>query len=596
MLISPKAELYLLENIPLNSDYQHTIDFESIEAQQKYFRGKISSILEENEDYSFIRQNESIVIDKNIEELLNINYLMYCNNEKWYYCFITSKKYKSEDRTELFIKTDVMQTYMFDYSLEECFIEREHQDRFNKDLTPKINEVVEDIDYGQNYKLDKVERVIDNRNTTTKKRNIKWAILICSDKLTDDSVTNTSTLDNYYYYAVPFESPSITAFPPYFYFQPSASEANYIQLQTAAVVCKLLASKYSTKIVSIKLYETPPFTCYYRDYGENDVCIRGSDMLKVITLDNSKFFNIKLSIEKVFNGDDSLRSIATIKIQHKTPNIDINSSPKIENETKLLNDPYYFIQLTNHNGEGLKIKLPGLRDITQIPIYCIPVCSPDSKIMYYVKGYYGDDEGRFYNYIDNTINEIPLTTDKWQEYLTMNKASATTGIAVNLATSAATTALGAFTGNPFAIAGGVLSLGQNISNTLIKREDIKQQPNSIKSQGNNASFTLVRGLNSLELEYYSIVDSAKQRMFNYFLHYGYRCNEFKKPNLKSRYYFNYIKTLGANILSNIDNDFKDEIKQIFNNGVTIWHYRDETTFKGVENYNYENVEINLMEE
>ena len=43
-------------------------------------------------------------------------------------------------------------------------------------------------------------------------------------------------------------------------------------------------------------------------------------------------------------------------------------------------------------------------------------------------------------------------------------------------------------------------------------------------------------------------------------------------------------------------NFRAEIANIFNNGITIWHYRNATTFKGVNNYDYENVETNLMED
>ena len=78
------------------------------------------------------------------------------------------------------------------------------------------------------------------------------------------------------------------------------------------------------------------------------------------------------------------------------------------------------------------------------------------------------------------------------------------------------------------------------------------------------------------------------------MHYGYKCNNFKKPNTRSRYYFNYIKTIDANIKSNINRDYITELENLFNNGVTIWHYRDATTFKGMRNYDYENVEMALL--
>lgn len=589
----PNSTLYLCKNVDLDPNYNYTIDFDNITAQANYFDSKIASEFEINVGYSYIRDSQTLKVQANIDDLLGINYLFYNNGNKRYYAFITKKEYINPTCTSLSFKLDVLQSFMFNYEIDESFIEREHQDRFTSDLTPIINNVRENVDYGGNYQLTKVEKILSKRNKTTNKINIAWAIIICSDKLTDDSQTNASCLDNYYYYAVPFESPQTQALPRTFYIK---KQTENIKLEKAYIICKLIATNNASKIVSIKLYENCPFYCNITELSNGNVLISDS-FTTIVNVDGKNIININSTIEKDINGNDSLRELNTYDLK-LTDNVtlNINNAPNIDYETKLYADPYYFILLTNHNGEGLKINPKGLSNIYKIPIYYIPVCSPDSKIMYYIKGYYGDNEGRYYNYIDNSVNEIALTSDKWQEYLSQNKASATAGVAVNFGTSALLTAIGAFTANPLAIAGGVVSFGQNIANTIIKQQDIKQEPNSVKLQGNNASFTLVRQILGIELEFYSITETNKKRLFNYFNHYGYQCNDFKKPNTRSRYYFNYIKTIGANIKTEIDADFRAEIANIFNNGITIWHYRNATTFKGVNNYDYENVETNLMED
>lgn len=593
MTITPNSKLWLLKDVNLDPNYNYTMDFDSLTAQENYFNSKIDTEFNKNEGYSYIRDNRAIKVEMPIDKLFGINYLMFENEEtnKRYYAFITSKEWLRSDATAITIKIDPLQSFMFDYELEESFIEREHQDRFTSELTPIINSVTENIDYGNTYQLNNVNKILSKRNKTTNNINIAWAVIICNDKLTDDSQTNASCLDNYYYYAVPFESPQTQTIQRRFYVKKNNEN---IELETANIICKLIATNNASKIVSIKLYENCPFYCNIKDYNTNDILITDS-FTTIVNVNGKNIININSTIEKDINGNDSLRELNTYDLTLiNNINLDINNAPNIDYETKLYADPYYFILLTNHNGEGLKINPKGLSNIYKIPIYYIPVCSPDSKIMYYVKGYYGDNEGRFYNYIDNSVNEIALTSDKWQEYLSQNKASATAGVAVNLGTSALTTAIGAVTANPLAIAGGVLSFGQNIANTIIKQQDIKQQPNSVKSQGNNASFTLVRQILGIELEFYSITEANKKRLFNYFNHYGYQCNDFKKPNIRSRYYFNYIKTIGANINTGIDADFRNELVNIYDNGITIFHYRDSQTFKGINNYNYENVEMNLL--
>ena len=593
MTITPNNKLWLLKDVNLDPNYNYTLDFDNITAQENYFNSKKYSEFDKNDGYSYIRDNRAIKVEMPIDKLFGINYLMFENEEtnKRYYAFITSKEWIRSDATAITIKIDTLQSFMFDYEIEETFIEREHQDRFTSELTPIINNVRENVDYGGNYQLTKVEKILSKRNKTTDKINIAWAIIICNDKLTDDSLTNASALDNYYYYAVPFESPETRAIARTFYVEQLSQN---IELEKANIICKLVATNKASKIVSIKLYENCPFYCNITELSNGNVLISDS-FTTIVKVNGKNLLNINGTIVKDINGIDSLRELNTYNLKLiDNVTLNINNAPNIEYETKLYSDPYYFILMTNHNGEGLKINPKGLANIAKIPIYYIPVCSPDSKIMYYIKGYYGDNEGRYYNYIDNSVNEIALTSDKWQEYLSQNKASAVAGVAVNLGASALTTAIGAFTANPLAIAGGVLSFGQNVANTIIKQQDIKQEPNSVKSQGNNASFALVRQILGIELEFYSITEANKKRLFNYFNHYGYQCNDFKKPNLRSRYYFNYIKTIGANIKTNIDADFRNELVSIYDKGITIFHYRNSQTFKGINNYNYENVEMNLM--
>lgn len=53
--------------------------------------------------------------------------------------------------------------------------------------------------------------------------------------------------------------------------------------------------------------------------------------------------------------------------------------------------------------------------------------------------------------------------------------------------------------------------------------------------------------------------------------YGYQTNEVKIPNLNNRPNWNYVKLIGANIIGNIPEIDLLEIKNLFNNGITLWH-------------------------
>ena len=58
---------------------------------------------------------------------------------------------------------------------------------------------------------------------------------------------------------------------------------------------------------------------------------------------------------------------------------------------------------------------------------------------------------------------------------------------------------------------------------------------------------------------------------NFFTMYGYKVNNTKIPNITGRRNWNYVKTVDCNIEGYIPQEDLNEIKGMFNNGVTIWH-------------------------
>ena len=75
----------------------------------------------------------------------------------------------------------------------------------------------------------------------------------------------------------------------------------------------------------------------------------------------------------------------------------------------------------------------------------------------------------------------------------------------------------------------------------------------------------------------------------FYLHrFGYAQNKhmsINRASKRNRYYFNYIKTTGANITlgEGIPRNILSELQSIYDNGVTIWHMDRE----GVQMHNYE---------
>ena len=127
--------------VNFDNSYKHTMTFGSASAQSSYFSGVCTESLSKN-DYTYVRQNNTIRVPFNAERLYTYNYVMYQNanyGSKWFYAFIIGVNYLNKQTTELVLELDVMQTWYFDYELTECFVEREHvnDDTIGAHLNPE---------------------------------------------------------------------------------------------------------------------------------------------------------------------------------------------------------------------------------------------------------------------------------------------------------------------------------------------------------------------------------------------------------------------------------------------------------------------------
>lgn len=130
MYIYPNSTLLLCKDIPFNNNYEQTLWFDDIIAQFDYFRSKSYKSYEK---LSYIRptsdSNGYIDVKELADNLYATNYLCFQNTaygSKWFYAFVTDVIYINNKTTRIFFELDVLQTWMFDYSLNPCFVEREH--------------------------------------------------------------------------------------------------------------------------------------------------------------------------------------------------------------------------------------------------------------------------------------------------------------------------------------------------------------------------------------------------------------------------------------------------------------------------------------
>ena len=138
MYIEPNTNIRILKDFPLDTTYDHTIYFSSATAQTNYFAGLTKYNLN-NQTYQRVKRGYARV-QRKAEDLYDCNYMMFQNSaygNKWFYAFITSVEYVNNVTSEITFEIDDIQTWFFDFTLDQCFVEREHT------ITDNIGEHIE---------------------------------------------------------------------------------------------------------------------------------------------------------------------------------------------------------------------------------------------------------------------------------------------------------------------------------------------------------------------------------------------------------------------------------------------------------------------
>ena len=177
----PNTNLRLLKGVPLDKEYQNTIMFANASAQQSYFNSKL---VQSFDDFTYQRLQKYCVVGVNAEQLYNVNYMMFQNTNfgnKWFYAFVTDVAYLSQTSTAITFEIDVFQTWLFDYKLMSCYVEREHVS--NDSIGAHIED--EGIGYGDYITYSRV----DNKNTGISDCNF---VVASTRSITDPSVEDTS--------------------------------------------------------------------------------------------------------------------------------------------------------------------------------------------------------------------------------------------------------------------------------------------------------------------------------------------------------------------------------------------------------------------
>lgn len=153
--MTPITSVKVLQAVPLDNSYKDTLTFENVSGQTFFFTGKAKATYT---NLSPINLYNSIRLPVCADDIYDCNYIMFQNanfKTKWFYAFITKINYVNPNMCQVEFEIDVMQTWYFDYTINPCYIEREHtnNDTIGNNLIPEnvsIGEYVNEPKEGTN--------------------------------------------------------------------------------------------------------------------------------------------------------------------------------------------------------------------------------------------------------------------------------------------------------------------------------------------------------------------------------------------------------------------------------------------------------------
>ena len=147
----------LIKSFPYDNKYDYVKMFSSKEEQKQYFRNFDYENVD-NHNYIKIEKSFNVKYDYDYLENEGVNYLIFDNGYRTIFAFIIKKEYVRENLTKLIYEVDVIQTFMFDFTINKSFVERK---------VCSIDEIV-DFDEGINlgeHIIEKSHHIFDKDST-----------------------------------------------------------------------------------------------------------------------------------------------------------------------------------------------------------------------------------------------------------------------------------------------------------------------------------------------------------------------------------------------------------------------------------------------
>lgn len=425
----------LLSVPEFDNSYTHVVDFDNLGQQLAYFNSKVTKQIDSNFRGDTVL--DVITLDCPLRDLYNVDYCYFVDDRgKTIFYFITNKEIRTESSCDIILEVDVWNTYMFDYSLLESYVERCHVPRWNNGI-PSREIADEGISLGEpkyssfeaittlqnNYimtaslPLGKIATTIEADAQDLKIEEINKAIEKGTDVQSLELIKPVVLMDtkqtgDRWGHANIRSGNTIIPNALYFYLV----NETVMQTPTGITVKAIPPTSAVNSVV---------YTPYIRKEDLNLVVADfDSDRFPLDENQKDQHWADGSKVQRILSmmQDTQIRRIGQFS-PYKLwgVNLGIGQPRKWNNEGKLWQYPYNYAMLYDAISEPMEIKPHNCFDPRVAEIYVKQPLTDSGKYALYVQKYKEDSGGYFESSVSGSSFQIPILASSYTDYMASNR-------------------------------------------------------------------------------------------------------------------------------------------------------------------------------
>ncbi len=638
-----------LGSVKWNNKYTHVVDFQTETKRRAWFmnnfieHAKTTKLLDREQGEL---ETDILTYNEMLERGFNYMYVEEFDERvdktfKWF-AFIVALERTNKDTVIIRYELDYWQTYFFKPNgdkavtdILDAFVKREHVDRWSTTPTPNVykpiySRTIEGLEVGEMIKEEQGRYdYYLYKNGEKTDIGVTPYLVIHNGELDKDINTLNTTINRIVLQEIRMFLMFRIQTPKNVYYRTALGAGayddrlidnafnGYLDIQSDFDI-KNFDTKLDNIIKIIKLNYLP-FKLFIDEENDNDMFISTNDdifdppgrYVRLTPLSYRKRWGIDtyhallITTYKHIPYTDWRRyEIGEIKLPLLSKIINVGDKASMSFEPKLDTREFTYYVISSSKSENLVLYYENFNDDVKLYLNnSLDVWTYDEMV---VTNYGNDDV--FNNLRTKLNNEVMLSNDAYLNYMKNNREQVQTTQTLN-ATKTAVGVVSIVGGAGMIASGGGLGMGLgliaggvgstvsgagNIASEIAKQHDYKNRLDEVKSSANTLMIDIAEGKDKYYLTKYKIHDKYRERVYQLLMKQGYLVNEYRKPNLTSRYYYNYIQCsyVELNPQAIPQDAVRRIIENIYLNGTTIWHYRNPNTFRLID-YSLENWEMSL---